>query len=221
MAASLISVYGGMWSVGPAVPSSSSKSQIGGKEEKGGTAIWNAMMQACTQCGDGQEALQLFQQMQEAGMATDAFTFATVLKTCGMRKDMAMGKSTTMIAVHGLHGQGKADWPHYKRWKNTAWSQMPSPSSTAGGGRLGLLCCHEREKHNIQPTTEHFTCMGDLLGRATSSAAAGRWEEVEKERKVRGDAQLRGEGPQPPSQYRDLPPPGPADPTDEGSERSW
>ncbi|CAK9272582.1 unnamed protein product [Sphagnum jensenii] len=43
---------------------------------------WNAMIMAYVKCGQDQQALKLYQQMQREGMQPDAFTFVGVLNAC-------------------------------------------------------------------------------------------------------------------------------------------
>jgi pentatricopeptide repeat protein len=43
---------------------------------------WTAMILGHIQCGKGQKALELFQQMQQAGMQPDSLTFVGVLNAC-------------------------------------------------------------------------------------------------------------------------------------------
>eukprot|EP01018_Ginkgo_biloba_P026883 Gb_14445 [translate_table: standard] len=43
---------------------------------------WNAIIAGCAQHGNGKEALQLFEQMQQAGMRPDHITFVGVLSAC-------------------------------------------------------------------------------------------------------------------------------------------
>ncbi|KAL6055710.1 Pentatricopeptide repeat-containing protein [Balamuthia mandrillaris] len=191
---------------------------------------WTAMIAAASQSGHGEEALQLFQEMQQAGVAADAFTFAAVLKACASTADLKTGKRVhaellrrsllpnivsssnalidmygkcgeleeackvfqqmkerdvitwnAMIAVHGLHGQGKAALAALQEMQEQGvqpdaitFINVLNACSHAGLVEEGLACfAAMREKHNIQPTTEHFTCMVDLLGRA------GKLEEAE------------------------------------------
>ncbi|KAH8954826.1 hypothetical protein BDL97_08G101800 [Sphagnum fallax] len=43
---------------------------------------WNAMILGHVKCGQGQKALELFQQMQQEGMQPDSVTFVGVLNAC-------------------------------------------------------------------------------------------------------------------------------------------
>jgi pentatricopeptide repeat protein len=43
---------------------------------------WTAMILGHVKCGQGQKALELFQQMQQEGVRTDSVTFVGVLNAC-------------------------------------------------------------------------------------------------------------------------------------------
>jgi pentatricopeptide repeat protein len=45
-------------------------------------ASWNAMLLGHVKCGQGQKALELFQQMQQEGVSPDPVTFVGVLNAC-------------------------------------------------------------------------------------------------------------------------------------------
>eukprot|EP01018_Ginkgo_biloba_P036812 Gb_09741 [translate_table: standard] len=53
---------------------------------------WNAIIGGCMQCGNGEEALKLFCEMQQAGMTPDQFTFASVLRVCARQLALREGK---------------------------------------------------------------------------------------------------------------------------------
>eukprot|EP01018_Ginkgo_biloba_P031529 Gb_16954 [translate_table: standard] len=82
---------------------------------------WNAMIAGFAQHGHGEKALQLFEQMLEVGMKPNQITFVLVLKAC----------SHAGLVVEGRH-------------------YFVSMS----------------QEHDINPSSEHYSCMVDLLGRA-------------------------------------------------------
>lgn len=53
---------------------------------------WNAMISGCAQQGQGQKALQCFQQMQLEGVEPDVVTFLAMLKACGSIAAIELGK---------------------------------------------------------------------------------------------------------------------------------
>ncbi|KAL6056938.1 Chlororespiratory reduction 2 [Balamuthia mandrillaris] len=168
LVASLISVYGTCGRLDLARALFHQQQQQRGKEE-GGTAMWNAMMQACTQCGRGKETLQLFQEMQAAGMPADAFTFSIVLKACGMRKDVEMGKrvhalllhhniqpdailSSTLISMYGKCGEleeARAVFQGMKERDLSTWNTMIAVETQSGHGQEALELFLEMEQAGV------------------------------------------------------------------------
>lgn len=59
---------------------------------------WTAMIGACTQHGEGKEALQLFQHMQQNRVKPDEITFANVLGACASLSALAEGKAIHLLA---------------------------------------------------------------------------------------------------------------------------
>lgn len=53
---------------------------------------WNVMIVGCAQCGQSQEALQLFQQMQQAGIEPNQATYVSIFKTCSTMLAPDQGK---------------------------------------------------------------------------------------------------------------------------------
>eukprot|EP01018_Ginkgo_biloba_P026789 Gb_37516 [translate_table: standard] len=82
---------------------------------------WTAMIAGYAQHGYGNETLKLFEQMQRAGMKADHITFTAVLSAC----------SHGGLVDEGCH--------HFNSMS---------------------------QNHGIEPRTEHYACMVDLLGRA-------------------------------------------------------
>ncbi|KAH9327221.1 hypothetical protein KI387_007399 [Taxus chinensis] len=53
---------------------------------------WNSMIAGYGHHGDGEKALKLFCEMQQAGMKPDDFTLASILSTCATRATLEQGK---------------------------------------------------------------------------------------------------------------------------------
>ncbi|KAL6041304.1 Pentatricopeptide repeat protein [Balamuthia mandrillaris] len=186
------------------------------------TVAWNSMITEEVQNGNGKEALELFQQMQQAGVPPDSFTYGSILKACASMADWKMGKFVhtqllcggflpdvllsnalinmygkcgkvddacivfqemnerniiswnAMIAAYGLSGQGKEALAtfHAMRQQGVApdvitFTNVLNACSHAGLIEEGMACFADmKEKHGIQPTVDHYTCVVDLLGRA-------------------------------------------------------
>ncbi|KAJ7530982.1 hypothetical protein O6H91_14G027300 [Diphasiastrum complanatum] len=54
--------------------------------------LWNTMIEAFAENGNGHDALELFQTMQHEGLKPDKVTFVSVLKACGSAEDLTQGK---------------------------------------------------------------------------------------------------------------------------------
>ncbi|KAL6073169.1 Chlororespiratory reduction 2 [Balamuthia mandrillaris] len=189
---------------------------------------WTSMIVAEIQCGNGKEALELFQQMQQAGVSPNSFTYTSVLKACGSIADLETGKQvhaqllhhgslnlpesnalinmygkcgqvgdaravflgmkqrnvltwTSMVAVHGMHGQGREALAAFEEMQqqglqpnDITFINVLNACSHTGLVEEGLACfAAMKEKHGIQPTVDHYNCVVDMLGRA------GRLDEAE------------------------------------------
>ncbi|KAI5081270.1 hypothetical protein GOP47_0004453 [Adiantum capillus-veneris] len=53
---------------------------------------WTAIMSACTECGQGEEAHRLYRCMLADGVEPDAYTFVCLFKACGCTLDLDLGK---------------------------------------------------------------------------------------------------------------------------------
>ncbi|KAL6054268.1 hypothetical protein QOT17_017463 [Balamuthia mandrillaris] len=173
-----------------------------GKREKGGAAMWNAMMQACTQCGDGQEALQLFQEMEEAGVPADPFTFSIVLKACGMMKDVETGKrvhrellrcgslslfeANALITMYGKCGkmeEARAVFQGMKERDVVTWNTMIAAATQSGHGQEALQLFQEMRQAGV--AADAFTFPSVLK-------ACGMVEDLEMGKRVHAEVLRRG-----------------------------
>ncbi|KAL6055691.1 Pentatricopeptide repeat-containing protein [Balamuthia mandrillaris] len=173
-----------------------------GKGEKGGAAMWNAMMQACTQCGGGKEALQLFQEMEEAGVPADAFTFSIVLKACGMTKDVETGKrvheemlrrgslslseANALISMYGKcrkMEEARAVFQGMKERDVVTWTAMITAETQSGDGTEALQLFQEMEKVDVS---------ADAFTFAVVLKACGMTKDVETGKRVHEEMLRRG-----------------------------
>ncbi|KAL6055013.1 Chlororespiratory reduction 2 [Balamuthia mandrillaris] len=180
LVASLISVYGacGRLDLARSVFRQQQQHQRG-KEKKGGAAMWNAMMQACTQCGGEKDALQLFQEMEEAGVPADAFTFSIVLKACAMAEDLEMGKrvhaeilrkgfhpntvlSNALINMYGTCGEmeeARAVFRGMKERDVVTWTAMIAGETQSGRGEEALQLFQEMEEVGLPANSFTFAAV--------------------------------------------------------------
>ncbi|KAL6056940.1 Pentatricopeptide repeat-containing protein, variant 2 [Balamuthia mandrillaris] len=173
------------------------------REEEGGAAMWNAMMQACTQCGGGKEALQLFQQMEEAGVAPNAFTFSIVLKACGLAKDLEIGErvhaevlrrsllpntvlSTALIGMHGACGkteEARAVFQGMKDRNVVTWTSMIAAETQSGRGKEALQLFQQMQEEGVAANAFTFS----IVLKACAMA-----EDLEMGKRVHAEVLRRG-----------------------------
>ncbi|KAF4358247.1 hypothetical protein G4B88_030551 [Cannabis sativa] len=53
---------------------------------------WTTMITACSQHGNGEEAISLFSRMLDEGFSPNGFTVCGVLKACGEKKELSLGR---------------------------------------------------------------------------------------------------------------------------------
>jgi pentatricopeptide repeat protein len=183
---------------------------------------WTVMIAGHAQNGQADQALELFEQMQEAGFRPDSKTFTSVLPACanlaaleygteiheriiqsGLQSDVVVVNA--LIDMYGKCGSLKKARELFDNMHErdvVSWTSMISGYALHGYGNeaLGLFeqmkpsgvnpnhitlvcvltaCCHAglvekgqryfksmNEHYQVTPTTEHYSCMVDLLGRA-------------------------------------------------------
>ncbi|KAL5703868.1 hypothetical protein ACHQM5_022365 [Ranunculus cassubicifolius] len=60
---------------------------------------WTSMITACAQHGYGEEAISMFSKMQSEGFVPNEFTVCSVLKACGMEKNLKFGRQLHCAVV--------------------------------------------------------------------------------------------------------------------------
>ncbi|KAL6053490.1 PPR domain-containing protein/PPR_2 domain-containing protein [Balamuthia mandrillaris] len=152
------------------------------------------VLKACTSMADLETGKRVHAQLLRRGFLT-AFESSALINLygkCGMVGDahavfqqMAQKDLTswsTMIAIYGLNGQGREALDTFHEMQKQGvqpdaitFIGLLNACSHAGLVQEGMACfAAMKEKHCIQPTVEHYTCMVDLLGRA------GRLDEAEQ-----------------------------------------
>ncbi|CAK9256023.1 unnamed protein product, partial [Sphagnum jensenii] len=135
---------------------------------------WTAMIFGHVKCGQGQEALELFQEMQQEGVQPNSVTFGGVLNACasmvaleedrcaheqtiqsGFESDVFVGNS--LVDMYAKCGSMEDAW--------SVFNKMPSRNVVTWTAILGGCAIHGHE-YTISAKSEHYTCMVDLLGHA-------------------------------------------------------
>ncbi|XP_038725994.1 pentatricopeptide repeat-containing protein At3g22150, chloroplastic-like isoform X2 [Tripterygium wilfordii] len=163
------------------------KSSIASKDQ----ATWNAMIAGYTQNGLTDNAFITFRQMFDHKLSPSAVTLASVLPACNPMGSINLGAVsyaenvfyntleknsvtyTTMILGYGQNGMGKRALSLF--YSMQASGVIPDSITfiavLSACGYVGLVDeglqifnAMERE-YNIQPSTEHYCCVVDMLGR--------------------------------------------------------
>eukprot|EP01018_Ginkgo_biloba_P003034 Gb_26694 [translate_table: standard] len=160
---------------------------------------WTAMIAACAQHGCGEEALKRFEQMQSAGIKPNHITFVCVLSACshtglvdeGRRHFDAMTQiySITPRAEHYacmvdlLARSGQVD-----KAEEFIHGMPFEPGASVWGALLGACRIHDKMEigkrvagylSKLEPQN-----VGTLVLLSNIYAAAGRWDDVAKVRKL-------------------------------------
>ncbi|KAJ7290913.1 hypothetical protein O6H91_Y025600 [Diphasiastrum complanatum] len=149
---------------------------------------WNAMIAGFVRHDQGERALQLFGQMQQAGMMPDRVTFVSVLKACGTRSDISYGKlihaqisdvgleldfsvGSALIDMYSTCGDlDKAQQVFNKLpGKNIAtWNAMISSYAQHGLNHSALELFHKMEEERVVPNRVTFINILKACGSITA-----------------------------------------------------
>eukprot|EP01018_Ginkgo_biloba_P026248 Gb_03927 [translate_table: standard] len=167
---------------------------------------WTAMIVGYAMHGFGKEALELFDQMQQSGMKPDHVTFVGILSACcnaglvddgwqhfdRMSRDYCISPSVEHYCcmVNLLGRAGRLDEAQ------DFINKMPiTPDAAVWGSLLGSCRIHTNMKLGVQVAEQilelnseramHYVLLSNMY------AAAGRWDDVEKVRKIMKDRRVK------------------------------
>ncbi|KAH9326183.1 hypothetical protein KI387_006361, partial [Taxus chinensis] len=171
-------------------------------------AAWNAMIIACGQHGRTEEALELFSQVELAGMTPNDITFLCVLSVCShaglvdegqhyfdsMSRDYGIAPNpehyACIVDLLGRSGRLQEADEFIKQMPMepiaSVWGALLGACRMHGNMELGILAAEkfsEMEPHNS----------GARVLLSNIYAAAGRWDEVAKVRKMMRDHGVKKE----------------------------
>eukprot|EP01018_Ginkgo_biloba_P006827 Gb_25737 [translate_table: standard] len=183
-------------------------SQVFDKLPERNLAAWNAMIIGCAQHGRTKEALQLFSQIQLAGMKPNDITFLCVLSACSHAGLVDEGRLyfDSMSQDHGItpraehyacivdllgrsgHLQEADDFIKQMPFEPIAsvWGALLGACRMHGNMELGKLAAEKLFEMDPQNSGTHV-----LL--SNIYAAAGRWDDVAKVRKMMKDRGVKKE----------------------------
>ncbi|KAJ7517800.1 hypothetical protein O6H91_21G040600 [Diphasiastrum complanatum] len=149
---------------------------------------WTAIISAYADSGQGEEAINLFQQMQESGLAPDKVLFVVVLKACarlaaleqgkqlhsdiikrGFQSDMIVGN--TLVDMYGKCGRTEDARELFNNMRErdaVSWNAMIAGYAQNGLGKEALALYEQMKQEGVQPNNVTFV----LLLKACASLAA-------------------------------------------------
>ncbi|XP_057870853.1 pentatricopeptide repeat-containing protein At4g14050, mitochondrial [Cryptomeria japonica] len=160
---------------------------------------WNSIILGCAQHGKGKEALQLFEQMVQGGIEPNEVSFVGVLSACSHAGLVDEGRCYfhSMVHDHGIDPDvshytcmidllGRAG--HLDEAEKLINGMVIEPDAYVWGAFLGACRIHNNMELAIN-AAEHLLDMevndaGIYVLIANIYAAAGRWDDVAKVRKL-------------------------------------
>ncbi|KAJ7548560.1 hypothetical protein O6H91_07G017300 [Diphasiastrum complanatum] len=149
---------------------------------------WTAIISAYADSGQGKEAINLFQQMQETGLASDKVLFVVVLKACaglaaleqgkqlhsdiirrGFQSDVIVGNTLIdMYAKCGCTEDARELFNNMSERDVVSWTAMIAGYAQNGLGKEALALYEQMKQEGVQPDNVTFV----LLLKACASVAA-------------------------------------------------
>ncbi len=137
---------------------------------------WSAIILGHVKCGQGQKALELFQQMQQEGVQPDSVTFVGVLKACasmvaieegrcvhrdiiqsGLECDVFVGSS--LVNMYAKCGSIEDAWRVFNKMPSrnvVTWSAIILGHVKCGQGQKELGLFQQMQQEGVQPDSVTF-----------------------------------------------------------------
>ncbi|KAJ7527987.1 hypothetical protein O6H91_16G079600 [Diphasiastrum complanatum] len=149
---------------------------------------WTAIISAYADRGEVEEAINLFYQMQETGLAPDKVLFVVVLKACatlagleqgrqlhsdiikrGFQSDVIVGNTlVNMYAKCGCTEDARELFDNMRERNVVSWTAMIAGYAQNGFGKEALVLYEQMKQEGVQPDNVTFV----LLLKACASLAA-------------------------------------------------
>jgi pentatricopeptide repeat protein len=140
---------------------------------------WNAMILEHVKCGQGQKALQLFQQMQQENMQPDSVTFVAVLNACASIGALKEGRcahaeiiqsgceshvfvGNSLVDMYTKCGSIEDAWIVFNKMSSqdvVTWNAILGGCAMHGHGREALKCFESMCEEVVQPNDITFVCL--------------------------------------------------------------
>ncbi|MCO5576586.1 hypothetical protein L7F22_030399 [Adiantum nelumboides] len=145
------------------------------------TLSWNTMISACTGCGDGKEALRIFQQMQLDDIKLDKSTFTSILDACSASLLLEEGKHIHFLicdhefdedeavanALINMYGRcsslldARKTFDELQRKSLITWTAMMTAFTKNGYGHEALVLFEQLRFQGFQPDRIALLCALD------------------------------------------------------------
>lgn len=149
------------------------------KLPKRDVASWTSLIFGYAENGQGEEALQVFQQMKQEGESPTAHTYVCVLKACsslnavnscqeiheeirqnGFQSDLFVGSALVdFYAKCGFLEEAREAFDKLKARDVVVWTALIAGSAEHGHGQDALDFFDEMQEEGILPTGVTFTCV--------------------------------------------------------------
>ncbi|KAJ7298413.1 hypothetical protein O6H91_Y582700 [Diphasiastrum complanatum] len=164
---------------------------------------WTAIISAYADSGEVEEAINLFQQMQETGLASDKVLFVVVLKACaslaaleqgkqlqseiikrGFQSDVIVGSTlVNMYAKCGCTEDARELFDNMSERNVVSWNAMIAGYAQNGLGKEALALYEQMKQEGMQPNNVTFV----LLLKACASRA-----DLEQGKQLHSEIMKRG-----------------------------
>ncbi|KAJ7529958.1 hypothetical protein O6H91_15G072200 [Diphasiastrum complanatum] len=164
---------------------------------------WTAIISAYADSGQGEEAINLFQQMQETGLAPDKVLFVVILKVCARLAALEQGKQlhsdiikrsfqsdvivgNTLVDMYAKCGRTEDALELFNNMSArdvVSWNAMIAGYAQNGLGKEALALYEQMKQEGVQPNNITFV----LLLKACASLAA-----LEQGKQLHSDIIKRG-----------------------------
>ena len=143
---------------------------------------WNALISGYTQCGNGEEALHCFEQMQQKGLSPDALTYVCILKACssniqqgrqiheqvircGFHTDKTVCNALIDMYVKcGLILEAQDVFDKLPVRDVVTWNAIISGYVQQGRGEEALICFTCMQEEGFSPDVITLTCIVKACG---------------------------------------------------------
>jgi len=159
---------------------------------------WNVMILGHVKCGQGQKALDLFQQMQHEGLQPDTASFVGLLNACASLRALEEGRrihtyimqtncesniyvSSSLVDMYGKCGSIEDAWRVFNRMPTrnvVAWNAMIHGHVKCGQGQKALELSQQMQREGVEQDPVTFV---GVLNACASLGAIGEGRRIHEQ----------------------------------------